>query len=364
MEKRRGVSLSRPAVLTIVLAMTLVAYLIANSLHNGSKVPLSTALSLNISAYQDVKIGGDSVYYYDGTILHSLNSSGKYNWSVAAGVDAQYTVSDDGIAIWTGKTLTLVDGLTGKNLYTGTMEANILSARVGSSYAAVVLSPEHDSSVKLIEHGGTVVETIAFEDTTILDYGFFSTSSLFWAMTLDSTGTVPTCTISTYKPGKMITGSIADTQQVLYQVLFQSSQICAVGTTHLRVYDYTCIEQTSARRLVYGWYLQDVDKEAENPLMLFVPNSQIDGSPRISDVRMIRGNAESIVHLPYTCVSLVASGDKLYGFSDEYVVICPMGQTVSTAYKMPISANNVIGITSDKVAVVTSNNMVYLVRLP
>ena len=76
----------------------------------------------------------------------------------------------------------------------------------------------------------------------------------------------------------------------------------------------------------YGWYMDAVDKRSDDPLMLFVPNQQVEGTIAISDVRMIRGASEYIVRLPVVCSVLQADGNTMYGFSQEYLVCCAFGQ--------------------------------------
>ena len=125
-------------------------------------------------------------------------------------------------------------------------------------------------------------------------------------MTLDTSGTVPTTAISTYRPGRMMVGSITDAQQLMYQVMFQSSQVVCAGTTHLKVYDYTGREDESRRTLIYGWYLAAVEAGVDDPMMAFVPDAQYGTEGGMRDVRMMRANVDEIVRMPFACTTLVA----------------------------------------------------------
>ena len=207
------------------------------------------------------------------------------------------------------------------------MDADILSAKAGAVYTAVLLSPEHDSTIVILENGGREVDRLTFADQTVLDYGFFSNDTLFWVMTLDTSGTVPTTAISTYRPGRMIVGSITDAQQLMYQVMFQSSQVVCAGTTHLKVYDYTGREDESRRTLIYGWYLAAVEDGVDDPMMAFVPGAQYGAGGEMRDVRMMRANVDEIVRMPFACSTLVAKGDRVYGFSaDGHVMVARTGR--------------------------------------
>ena len=78
--------------------------------------------------------------YYDGSSVAKVNSDGSLAWSYMMGAGASVDASDAGVASWVGRTLTLIDGETGVPDYSGTMDANVVSARMGSTYAAVLWS--------------------------------------------------------------------------------------------------------------------------------------------------------------------------------------------------------------------------------
>ncbi len=356
--------LSRPAALALALAFTLAAYCFALALSSGSDSPLGSAIRLSTSPNREVSVSGDRLYYLEGGSLHCVSSEGKYLWNIGVDANSSFTATEYGVAVWNGARITLIDSQNGYALASQTMDAEILSARMGDTYAAILLAPEHNSTVVLTDRYASVVDTLTdFSGVTALDYGFFIGHNLFWIMTLDSSGSLPTCSINTYTPGKRNDGSITDMEQVLYQVMFHSSHIAVVGMNYMRVYDYRGNEQADERKTVYGWYLEAVDKVSDNPLMLFVPNAQIEGTPLISDVRMIRGGVEHIVHLPVACSQIEASNGTLYGFAGQYLAVCNFGNHVSNVYKLPITVDNVIGITSDKVAVCTMGGSIYLIKL-
>lgn len=215
--------------------------------------------AVTLSGNAGVQVSGEGFVYYNGSALASVSSQGKTQWTYMIGANASFDASPAAVAAWQGETLTVIDRETGTPFYSNPMGAEVLSACTGEVYTAALLAPEHDSSIVLIENGGRQVDLIAFADQTVLDYGFFSNGTLFWVMVLDTNGTVPTCSISTYRPGQRIVGMITDAEQLMYQVMFQSSQVVCAGTTYLKTYDYTGQEIENKRKLVYGWYLAAVD---------------------------------------------------------------------------------------------------------
>lgn len=360
--QKKTARLSWFSVVLVVALVCLLAWLIASQIVSNRSGALRSATALPARAGQVVESLGEGLLYNDGTTLHALGSNGLQIWSYAAGSQSGFSVGKGGVAAWQGKTLSLLTGDQGVPLYSGDMEDRVLDARIDTQYAAVQVGEEHDSVLLILEHGGRQVDRIALSSQTVLDFGFFNNGNLFWVMSMDTEGTVPMCSISTYKPGKMLAGSITDNQQLLYEVLFQAAHIRAVGVTHIKDFDYTGREMTENRVLVYGWYLADIDDRDENPLMAFVPVAQAE-SGAIQDVRMIRGQADHPVRLPFAASRVFARDDTVYAFASQYVMMCKMGQVVPKTYALPIYADDVVGITQSHQAIVSSGGVLYLVPL-
>ncbi len=321
--------------------------------------------TVNIANLQGLQVTADGFVYYDGSTISSLSSSGDVRWSYLVGANAGFDASDYGVAIWQGSTLTMIGGDSGTTNFNGTMDADVISARIDSNYAAALIGSETSGTIVLMESGGRQVSQIVLDDVTVIDYGFFSNSSLFWVMLLDSNGTAPTCDIQTYRPGKEIVGSIHDNEQLSYAVMFQSSQVLVAGDTYLRTYDYTGTENADKRRLVYGWYLADADATANDPLMAFVNDAQLQGASNIRDLRMLRSNYDHVMRLPFGCMSVVARGNAVYGFSgDGHLVVARTDQDTPLAYQLALQQIDIVyGVTQDGVAVLGNGDSVYLVSL-
>lgn len=365
MDYREKLKVEKGTAFVLAIVMTLAAFFFATLLKSDEDTPLSNVIRLNTSTNREVQVSGQYVFYLEAGSLHCVNAAGSYIWNLGVDSDSHFQATDHGVAVWSRKKITVVERETGHVLATKTMESDVLTACVGETYVAAVLGPENESNIALMTLSGAMVDTIdSFHGYTVLDCGFFEGRELFWMMTLDSSGSVPTCRISTFIPGKRETGSIMDYEQVIYQVMFRSSFIEAVGTNYMRLYDYTGQEHKDGRVTVYGWYLESVDKRTDDPLMLFVPNRQVEGERAIRDVRMMHGGEEKIIHLPISCERLEASGLNLYGFSQNHLAVHTFGNVKTTVYDFPVTVDTVIGITSDNTAVVTSGGAIFMVRLP
>lgn len=365
MEHNRQGRLPWAIVLLIIVLCCAVAFGSARVITRArSANSFASTRALQLSGVQKLEVVGDGFVYYDGGSIAKVSADGESMWNYMVGSGADFSASDMGVATWTGSKLTLIDASTGVTGYSGAMDGDVLSAYIGKEYAAVLVGPEHNSTIVLMETGGRKVDSITLSDQTVVDYGFFYNDTLFWIMTLDTNGTAPSCTVSTYRPGRRMVGSISDSEQLLYSATFQSTQIMVMGDTHLKVFTYNGTEEQAKRRLVYGYTLAAVDDSSDSPMLAFVPASQYDSQSVMRDVRMIRGDKERIVRMPYGCSALVAVGDKVYGFAGEgYVMIAGLDRQKVDAYQLPIYFDKVYGVTDSGVAVLSSGGTVYLVTL-
>lgn len=364
MERRRTKGLPGAIALLIVLTCIVLALLGSRIILRATSRSAYDYKSVDLASNQSLQVVDDGFITYDGSSIVAYNTQAQVKWSYLLGRESDFYATDYGVAGWTGDKLTLIDPAGGTTTFSGEMDQEVLSAHIGERYVAVLLGPEHDSTIVLMEKGGRRVNSITLTNQTVIDYGFFSKGSLLWVMSLDSSGTVPSCTINTYRPGKERVGMIHDNEQLVYGVVFQSSYFCCPGDTWLKVYDYTGQEDKSRRRMVYGWYMAALDDVPDDPMMAFVPSNEYDSAAGMKDVRMIRASLDQQVRLPYGCQSLIARGNRVYGFSTEgYVCIAEQGQLSARAYRLPVSFDRVYGVTESGYAVLGSGTMVHLMNL-
>ena len=354
------------AIALLIVATAIVFALVAGRLIGGA----ANRSSYDYKAVQlahnlGLEVVNDGFVYYDGSYIGSVTTQGRIKWSYLIGTEAEFHANANGVAAWSGESLTLIDSQTGTPSFSGAMEADVLSASIGERYTAVLLGPEYNSTIVLMEPGGRRVNSITLTNQTVIEYGFFSGGSLLWVMSLDTSGTVPSCTVNTYRPGKEMVGSIHDNEQLVYGVVFQSSYFCCAGDSFLKVYDYTGKEDRSRRRKVYGWYMAALDESAlDDPIMAFVPNAQYDSTAGMQDIRMIRSNLDQQVRMPYGCQSLIVRNDRVYGFSTEgYVAIASQGSRTVSAYALPMMFDKVYGVTADNMAILGNGNIIYILNL-
>ncbi len=365
MEMLENKGVSWIVALCIAAAVTVLALLSAQGLRALGQAPAGTVTQLPCSPSQAIEPLGDGVIYSDGTHLHALGSDGRQKWNYMVGVGFSFDAGKDGVAAWTGSSVALLDDASGKSLFSGVMNDTVISAVMGEKHAAVLIgSDEQNSTLVIMEHGGREIDRIALPNVMVLEYGFFNNGNMLWVMSLDTEGTIPMSQITTYRPGRMKSGHITDSDQVLYRVMFESPDVYTVGTTYIKTYDYTGVENVAKRRLIYGWYLMDTDGSGSNTLMAYVPMAQVGTEVSVSDVRLISGDKEKTVRMPFPCYALDVVGNKVYGFSEQYVMSIGLNDSTASVSPLPMKCDDLLGITDGRQAILTSEGSVYLVTLP
>ncbi len=349
-------------IVSLVLTFAFLFALLIRGTKGGNDFGSYKALAVPAGA--QVQATGDGFVYYDGSTIARVKASGKTAWTYLIGTNATISAGGTSVAAWSDETITLIDMQSGVSTYSNAQGEPVQSVRVGEKYVAALLGSDADNTVVVLETGGKRVYEADFNQQTVIDYGFFSAGNLMWVMALDTTGSVPTCEITTYKPGnRRVVGLISDTEQLMYNVTFQSTNIRCTGVTYLKAYDYTGTEDVAQRKLVYGWTLVSADK-GDDPMTAFVPTGQSDGTGTIKDVRMVRAGLDQTVRMPFPCRAIVARGDNVYGFSkDGHVMVATAGRQKVNAYAMSFEIDDVFGVTDDGAAVVRSGGTVYIISL-
>ena len=305
MEHAHAKRLSWIAAIVVSACLCLAAWLISGWINRfGNDAMLTDVVLLPCSASQKVKVWENGVIYSDGTSLHALDGSGRQKWTYPVGTGLDFAVGDQTVAAWSGSTLALLDSKSGASLLTTTMSDPVLSACAGPTYAAVLTGEEHNATLNVLDLNGRQVDSISLASLTVLDFDFFSEGSMLWVMLLNTEGSQTMSMVSTYRPGRVQSGSITDTQQLVYHVSFTANSVQTVGTSYLKTYDYTGVEQTDQRKLLYGWTMLAADSSASSPLMFFAPENEVSTAATMRSMPPIHAMLIS----PVTIWVLMATG--------------------------------------------------------
>ena len=347
--------------LVLVLSMGVIAaaYTLAHTMNRQDDQPIL----LNCSSIDNLQTDDTHIYFYVDDVLYCYEDSGELAWKHTLGADADYRVCDAGIAAWQGSKLFLI-GKDGDMLYSGSMASDVRSCALSSSYAAVETVVNGLNSLQVIEYNGKVIDTLDMSSLTLLDYGFFSDNNMLWVMTLNTEGTVPLTQVDTYQPARFQTGSIPDSTQVVYKVVLDNNELVLIGTNTIDRYSYTGKEASGARKLVYGWYYMDSKVNSAGQAYLFVPTRELENSISIKDMRVITGQGDYTIHFQLPCMSVYAGSNAAYALSNQYAFKNVYGESSPLAYRLPLYVDQVVAYTGNGMAVVVSDQRVYLIRLP
>ena len=364
MKESETKGLSWPVALLVTLLICGMALLMARLFASSGSRALERVTLLPCTSSQSIEVLDKGVVYSDGTSLRALNAGGRQIWSYVVGAGCGFSVGSGGIAGWSNDLLVSLNASTGDAYFSASLGSTVLSAVSGPVYTAALVGEEGDGTLIIIEKNGREIDRVALPDVTVLDYGFFNNGNMLWVMSLDTNGTVPMSQIATYRPGRMQAGSISDSEQVVYEVMFDTPRVSAIGTTYIRVYDYAGTENTAERKLIYGWYLMDSDVSQGETLMAFVPMVEIGTSAAINDIRLIRGGTDKTIRMPFTCFDVAVRGSSVYGFSSQYVMVHGLNAPRAETYQLPFACDGLIGVTAGNAVVLVSGDSVYLVNLP
>lgn len=353
------------AALTAILVVTVMYALNGNTREGIGRITrIGATLSQNVSPF------GDSVIFYDGTTLHCVAATGGNEWSYQIGTNADYDATEKRIVAWSGNDLYILNS-RGRLIYNNKMSDAIQFASAGDEYVAVFVGDSDNGVVSVINSSGQIVDNIPVSNQTLLDIGFFmstTTSSaqpteLMWMLGLNTTGTVISTELQTYQPGKLSTGKSSLGEHIAYSIYDENGNLNIVTTRQILHYSYRALEASSPT-LIYGYTVEDVQQSGKTLYQLLVPAQEQSEGTSINNVRLMYGSVDRVLHLPGTCIAAKLGTKSVYGFSANAVYACRFGETTFRAYAMPINVTAVLGMMTDNRAVVASGSEIYVVELP
>ncbi len=357
----------------VILAAALTAILVVAvmyALNGNTREGIGRITRIGATLSQNVSPFGDSVIFYDGTTLHCVAATGGNEWSYQIGTNADYDATEKRIVAWSGNDLYILNS-RGRLIYNNKMSDAIQFASAGDEYVAVFVGDSDNGVVSVINSSGQIVDNIPVSNQTLLDIGFFmstTTSSaqpteLMWMLGLNTTGTVISTELQTYQPGKLSTGKSSLGEHIAYSIYDENGNLNIVTTRQILHYSYRALEASSPT-LIYGYTVDDVQQSGKTLYQLLVPAQEQSEGISINNVRLMYGSVDRVLHLPGTCIAAKLGTKSVYGFSANAVYACRFGETTFRAYAMPINVTAVLGMMTDNRAVVASGSEIYVVELP
>lgn len=357
------------AILILLVILVVVGIRVLGSVGRTSEISASV---LPCYSHQDVTIFGDNVLYYDGASIHCVTGTGGILWSFQVGAGANFSASDTHLAIWQGSQLYIVDR-NGKPTYNENMPSPVQFARIGESYAVVVIGGDTEPEILVKDLQGAQLDSIepeVFAGMLMLDAGFYGDGGQYmWTLAMDIYGPAISTKMNLFQVGKMNLGIVSLGENLAYKVLFENNQLRVFTTQQMYSYDYKGVQDMDGSMLVYGWRLIDHSTSARGstPLLL-APTAQTNSIQSITELRVLYGNIDRRYTLPSACVGAAIQGSNLYAFSSNYLYRTNIDSQRFYAYAVPLpegqSVTTFIGLTSGGRAILTSGDSVFAVTLP
>ena len=186
---KKGMPARLRALLALLLLAVMLAIVVAYALQSGGREDIGRATRIGATLSQNVTPFGSSVIFYDGTTLHCVAATGGNEWSYQIGTNADYDATDNRIVAWSGNDLYIINN-RGRLVYNNKMSDTIQFASAGESYVAVFVGEQDSGVVTVIDSNGQIVDNITVSGQTLLDVGFFKSTTSSSAPATEPTAVV------------------------------------------------------------------------------------------------------------------------------------------------------------------------------
>jgi len=370
-KKKKTPGVNVKMIIGLALSAALVIAVIAYSLMGTGRTQIGKATRIGATLSQNVAPFGDSVIFYDGTTLHCVAATGGNEWSYQIGTNADYDATEERIVAWSGNDLYIINS-RGRLIYNDKMSDTIQFASAGKDYVAAFIGEPDNGIVTVINSDGQIVDNITIEAQTLLDIGFFfSTTStsgaqateLMWVLGLNTTGTVISTELQTFQPGKLSTGKSSLGEHVAYSIYHADGLLNIVDTRQIMHYNYRALEEKQST-LIYGYTMEDVRTVGGTTYQLLIPAQETTEGIHINNVRLMYGATDRVLHLPSECIDAKIGTRSVYGFSPNAVYVCRFGETSFNSYALPVNITAVLGMITDNRVIAASGSEIYVIELP
>ncbi|MBR6954843.1 MAG: hypothetical protein IKH77_07385 [Clostridia bacterium] len=363
--------LSWIAVVVAVAAIALVLVTLVRLIFFRDRTTRISANLLPCAASQDVTIMGDRVLYYDGSSIHCMGAAGGIQWSVPVGAGAQFSASDNGLVIWLGTDVYVVDG-NGHTTYNASQDGAVQFARLSGNYCAIVYGEDTKPvlSVRNLDGGAVDSEREAYEGMLLLDVGFYGEADQYmWTLAMDVYGVTINTVLNTFQVGKMNTGLVNLGEYLAYRVIYDNGTLRVYTTQQMFSFNYKAVQDMSGNQLVHGWQVIGVDyPQRGNANILLAKSDQLNAAAGLSELRVMTGQTDRRFDIPSLSVGAVVYNGSIYAVSGSQIYHTGINRQQFYSHQIPLpegmTVTGLIGVTSGGRIIVACGDSVYSVTLP
>ena len=329
-----------------------------------------TARELRCVVGQKIMPFGERLLYYDGQALYCLSAANEEVWGYDLGGGASFDTDGARVVAWAGSALHILNS-SGRATYSDSFANTIQFARVGPKYVAFVVGANEKPQIIFKDLNGNQAdeETQAFDNSVILDIGFFDDGRNAWIISMDVGATVVTYRMHLIQIGLSNTGTVSLGEEITYRVLYADGLLNVVNTHEMLQYTYRGERRNAGtRRIVYGWQLIDAALDASSLRTLFAPAFQFSGTSEITELRVLENDASLRYTLPDACVGAGLRGRELFAISRDALYRADINAQRFRALNLPGQVRDrvtgYLGQLDGGVALIACDQTVYALTLP
>lgn len=328
--KNRALTFRRVGLIALILAL-LVGVAVGIASLAREKDSFGTLADLPFSSEASYVFTGKGFYYIDGEdlVYHDLEDpeAGAKNMKLGT-TDVTMCASSSLAALYSGSSLQIL-GLADVIDAGGT----VLGIRCGASHAAVMRQDSAGGAAVIVyDASGTLVDVIEQGASLLVDCGIRETADgdVLWTLMLDSSGSVPVSTITTYTykvdgagvARASMSGVMSVQGQLVDKLVFTAKSIFIAGTSHLIRCD-AGVSGEAYRLLTYGYRLADYSTGGAVPLFVYVQRE----AESVSRVKLYSAAESGVpeatareLSLPEGTLGFAAAGGKFYAFTESEMI--------------------------------------------
>ena len=334
-KKKRQRLLLGGALILLVLAVLFVLFF------RGGSPDLQGSMKLMaFSATDSYAPYSEGVVYLTGNTVSAIDKNQELLFETRTELaEPKFITEGDIITIYNGQTMQVLN-LKGETLFTTNLETIQYVRACATNVAAMCIDAEGNQTIHVFDLQGNELNVIDFTHK-LLDFGF-AQGDMLWSLVLDTTNVNFTCRITTYKNnGGTINGITNIDSQIVQELLFSSTNICAVGTNHIISCNY--IGETQETELIYGWELLDSMMDSkEQPIFLLSPRGEDVGTPVYTAARVvILGSSSESVQLPADCNYLMLGDNQFYAFTPTAMYTYDLNCNQKSVTELPFEAASI-----------------------
>jgi len=366
--KKKGAALKRVLkrvlLICVLLAVLILGITGVRSLTSSSSKPVR----INANPTDTIRAFGEDLIYYNGTTLYCVSNSGDTKWTFQLGMNGDFYASGEHVVAWAGNQVYVINE-KGQSSYNDRMSDQVRFARIGDAYVSVCIGEEMDSSVLVMDHHGTRLESLEMSGVYVMDMGFFSSGEkLMWIYSLDVAGQVPISNLATYEPGRMSTGAVELNDTIIYDIYEHDDYLMVCDMSKITVYNYKCVEQKDiASVLTYGWQVCDTRPVGRTTYSLLTPLQSATASSEtasFAEIRLVSNYSTQSMRLLSDCFAAGLTNKGVYGFGDNVIYYAPFGSKQFETHYLTYQITDLICMLDSGRAVLASGNDVFILKLP